>query len=300
MAVSLFIPKLLALSRTATWFVDGGTSIAVANQDGTESRPFSRIQAAIDALPVQTTNAEMLVYKHILIAPGQYDEDLAINMSWRRLVIAPWGSGDWKLGTFDGNFANPVAPFRNFVISGSMTVVDNIRPELRILGSSPGEYVSVVRSGPSISGDLTEDFDVTGIGFEITFEGYIHGDITLNADNTTGLTLRGGTVLGAITNGNHVWHETNVHGIVDVNILFKAINCNTRENITVAVSTASLSGVRGFIGCGFDNSFGAQVFTGPAGSFVADFYSNKQAKDEGVTLAGGATTTLLCDTVALV
>jgi pectin methylesterase-like acyl-CoA thioesterase len=67
--------------------VDGGA--ASLTPDGSLNNPYVTIQAAVDAVPIPATVADSANDWMILIAPGDYDEDVAIKGP-RRLALSSW------------------------------------------------------------------------------------------------------------------------------------------------------------------------------------------------------------------
>jgi len=100
-------------------------------QFGDLAKPFQTIQAAIDAVPSTTDPPTSWT---ILIAPGQYDEDLAIDATNRHLSLL--GLGPWHLGKFNepgGTSAWSPTKARNINVSTTlMSTVNNVRSSLTI------------------------------------------------------------------------------------------------------------------------------------------------------------------------
>lgn len=76
-------------------FVDGGATASA--QHGSLDKPFRTIQAAVDAIGFPSTVGESAEDWAILIAPGDYDEDVAISGPVRLALI---GLGAFRLGRY--------------------------------------------------------------------------------------------------------------------------------------------------------------------------------------------------------
>src|SRR3990167_5098698 len=88
---------------TRTLFVD---HVPVdSTQDGSLANPYLSIQAAVDAVPTPATVADSVNDWMILIAPGDYDEDIAISGPVRLALI---GLGAFRLGLY--TVAEPPEP----------------------------------------------------------------------------------------------------------------------------------------------------------------------------------------------
>jgi hypothetical protein len=127
------------------------------------------IQAFIDAVPSGDDSAKARNVYTAIIAPGDYDEDLTIDISRRRIVLT--GFGPWNLGQFQAPDWGPSGTPRNIVVTGSNPNVDSIRPGLVISTylDSLGEAMTTHQSyltKPRISGmiDLT---GASGIGSSV-------------------------------------------------------------------------------------------------------------------------------------
>ncbi len=77
-------------------FVDGGTVVDPSTTDGSLSKPFKTIQAAIDSIVSKPATSEFDVYT-VLITGGQYDENLAILGNDKRIALV--GLGHVTLGS---------------------------------------------------------------------------------------------------------------------------------------------------------------------------------------------------------
>lgn len=83
---------------------------------------FKTIQAAIDATSAATSAADSEPWV-IWLSPTTYDEDLAIDITGRRILLI--STGPWNLGKFDGTGGVPTNN-RSIVLSGNTNLVDGV------------------------------------------------------------------------------------------------------------------------------------------------------------------------------
>jgi pectin methylesterase-like acyl-CoA thioesterase len=131
----------MPLSLTRILFVDGSATSPTA--DGSLDKPYQSIQAAVGAVQVPATVAESLQEWMILIAPGDYDEDVTISGPVRLAFI---GLGAFRLGRYTaagGTQTNIVAVAgampRNLVWSYEIgqVISDGAAPQL-VIGTIGG------------------------------------------------------------------------------------------------------------------------------------------------------------------
>lgn len=268
--------------------------------DGSIDKPYTTIQAAIDVIPTPPLGVALptsrTVYS-VIIAPGDYDEDLTIDLTRKRIILTSWGP--WNLGTFDANNWAPTLPRRNITITNDGTGInDGIREGFSIQPMLPyGEGLTTNQSymtRPRISGVL----DVsgrTGGSLELTLSCEIFG----TTGTTAGDSLISGTSIvqsyiydsrlrGKIatnTNFNFQMAENSrFQGLVSVGVYSTITLCKFDNGMTVG--SASKGGIQPD---GFYNTDLRGTFTGPVGSLRLDAGTDYWFVDAGGVLAGGAT-----------
>lgn len=266
------------------------------------SRAFRTIQGFIDAVPQGTDAASARNVFVAQISPADYDEDLAIDISRRRIVLT--GPGPWGLGTFDGVDWSPSGTRRNIVVTGSDANIDGIRPGLVITNNLPLSEAMTTHESyltrPRISGKI----DLTGVGpigsIELALTCEIFGE-PLGISIDAGLAVIQSYIYhsrmrGALVGPNwnfQVAHWSRFDGLITVTGFSLIESCRVNAGITTSTPP---SGV-GIIPYGLVNTYFAGTFTGPAGSAEMDGYSNFFFKANGAVLAGGATKVILDDLV---
>jgi hypothetical protein len=152
----------MPLSLTRIVFVDGS---ATSPPDGSLDKPYPSIQAAVSAVPVPATVAESVQEWMILIAPGDYDEDVTITGAVRLALI---GLGAFRLGRYTaagGTQTNIVAVAdstpRNLVWSYEIgqVISDGAAPQL-VIGTIGG--TDVVRPGKPIANRISGSIIIRG------------------------------------------------------------------------------------------------------------------------------------------
>jgi len=149
--------------------VNGASTLPIAQQDGSVDRPFSTIQAALDAVPEPTAADDLRSFPFIYVAGGEYNEDL--NWAPQNKVLALIATGHVRIGVFDNTFLRPsvTAPRRNVTIAGAVTDTFGsancgvIFATLADLGGS-GLSVNLIERtyGWAISGQLITNITDTG------------------------------------------------------------------------------------------------------------------------------------------
>jgi hypothetical protein len=197
-------PCLTPLSRV--YYVDGGTTTPLVQQNGSISCPFASIQQAIDAVPVRPpTVADQLVPWTFRIVPGFYDEDLVLRADGA-VVFEPIG--------------NPGAPYQASIavllIDAALTAPRNItltgNPLLGSFGVPLATFSYFLFGGmprvgdPTITGIVfnsclvTDEIDGEPGGGRQTAVGLINGTAAQsNVTATSFLANNGGTVFGTCT-----------------------------------------------------------------------------------------------------
>jgi hypothetical protein len=265
------------------------------------TQAFATIQGFIDAVPQGNDSASARNVFVAQISPADYDEDLNIDISRRRIILT--GPGPWGLGTFGGADWGPSGVPRNIIVTGADANIDGIRPGL-VITSNPflTEGMTTHQSyltKPRISGMI--DFSgAAGIG---SIEVGLNCEIFADAG---GLAIDAGLAIlqsyiyhsrfrGGLQGSNwnfQVSERTRFDGLIDVSGFSLIQSCRINAGLT----TASVPPV-GIIPGGMVATYFAGTFTGPAASAVMDGYTNYYFKANGAILAGGATKVITDDLV---
>lgn len=273
---------------------------------GNLALPFATIQAAINAVPTPAIGdsvASRTVWT-IIIAPGTYDEELAVDITRKRIILASWGP--WNLGMFDSVDWAPSGVRRNITLSTTDgTINDGIRNGFSIQPMFPaGEGLTTHQAyltRPRISGKI-DCSAVAGPSFEFTVSAEVFG----TTGGAAGDSLVGGSSIvqsyiyhsrlrGRLTGVNwnfQVNERTRFEGLVTVTGYSTILSCRFDAGMTT--TTAANAGIRpgGFYLTDF-----AGTFTGPVGSLRLDGQTNYWFKTNGAVLAGGATKVIQDDLV---
>ncbi|MGI0149769.1 MAG: hypothetical protein ACREDF_09605 [Thermoplasmata archaeon] len=264
--------------------------------------PFQTIQAALDAIPTPAIGdgaASRNVWT-IIVAPNDYDENLSVDVTRKRIILTSWGP--WGLGTFNGADWAPSGVRRNITLSTTdATINDGIRNGFSIQPMFPaGEGLTTHQAyltRPRISGKIDVSA-VTGPSLELTLSCEVFG----TDGASTGDSLVGGAAIvqsylyhsrmrGKVTGSNwnfQVSERTRFGGLVDVNGYSTIIS--SKFDLGMTVATATLGGVQPD---GFVNTDFLGTFTGPALSFRLDAFTDRAHLASGGLLAGGATKVFL-------
>lgn len=291
-----------------------------AADDGNTSTPFVTIQGAINALQTNAqvasgglpyTSTVQKQFQTVWVAPGIYNEDVTVpaGLAWYFVAM-----GGVTLGNGAGSNLVSTAPLRNWTweINGNTepSSVGNvqIRPTL-FLTTWPAGPTSSTHPGYASGWVISGEFRMTqtGIGAFAQSTTELH----LNQVKVTGNVTKNYGLLGStgqmncyfrhcffdnpcdLTGGNvQVAYDTEFDSTLSFNTYCRFSECELNGNITAANFSEDLP-PGGFIAC----KFTALTFTCPVvGSFRVDPYSNATAKAAVVTLAGGATKTIIGDT----
>jgi hypothetical protein len=264
------------------------------------SRAFRTIQGFIDAVPQGTDSASARNVFVAQISPADYDEDLAIDISRRRIILT--GPGPWGLGTFGGADWSPSGTRRDIVVTGADANIDGIRPGLVITNNLPlSEALTTHESyltKPRISGkiDLTGADGIGSIELALTCE--IFGE-PLGVSIDAGLAIIQSYIYHSRMRGDLVgsnWQfqvaqRTRFDGLIDVGDYSLLQSC--RVNGGMRVTSVPPAGITPY-GILLTNFTGGTFF-GPAGSVLVDGYSNFFLKANAIPLLGGATKVILDD-----
>lgn len=275
-------------------FVDGSTLVPDALQTGSIINPYRTITQAVDTVPAATTAAESENVGLIVISPYDYDEDLNIDITGRRILLLSWGP--WGLGTFDAVDWGPSGTLRNITISGNGTSINGIRTGFGIgtfeqLGRRFSTHQSYF-TGARISGDIL--FTATGGSIEVDLECEVFGDVDASGTNPIlQVYLYNGRYRGFVnigTNGQFQ-HAQGVrfNGLLTVGAYSHLEDC--RLDAGFATGSAANAGIRpdGFVDCQFTGG----NFDGPIDSLRLDSYTDYWIQQNNISLVGGATKVFL-------
>ena len=294
-----------AVFMQQTTIVDPVHGDDATGEFGDLGKPFLTIQAAIDAVPTPAIgdSAATRTVWVILVSPGTYDEDLNVDLTRKRIILA--SVGPWNLGTFNSVDWAPSGTRRNITITTVDAVMnDGIRNGFSIQPMLPaGEGLTTHQAyltRPRISGKI----DVSGVqgSIELTLSAEVFG----TTGGSGGDSIVAGTTIvqsyiyhsrmrGRVTGVNwnfQVSERTQYGGLVTVNGYSTILSCRFSAGMTT--TTAPNAGI---LPGGFYDSDFAGTFTGPAGSLRLDGATNYWFKTNGAVLAGGATKVIQDDLV---
>ena len=291
---------LSSFGQTNVGYVDGVLGNDATGEIGT-SKPFQTIQAFIDAVPPGDDAAGARNVYVAQISPGSYDEDLAIDISRRRIILT--GPGPWGLGEFNSVDWTP-SNARNVVVTGDDANIDGIRPGLVITNNLPLTEAWTTHESyltrPRISGRI----DLSGVGAIGSVELGLTCEIFDDAG--TGQCIEAGATIIQ----SYMYHcrmRTGLHGtnwnfqqafysrfqgLVDVSGWSLIDTCRIDTGITTVTGPSV-----GIFPYGMLDTHFFGTYTGPVGSAVMDGVTNYFFKLNAAVLAGGATKTIIDDLV---
>ena len=272
---------------------------------GDLSKPFKTIQAACSAVPTPAIgdNAASRNVWTIIVTPADYDEDLNIDLTRKRIILASWGP--WGLGVFNSLDWAPSGTRRNITLTTVDAIInDGIRNGFSIQPMLPaGEGLTTHQAyltRPRISGKI----DCSGVlgSIELTLSAEVFG----TTGGSGGDSVVAGTCIvqsyfyhcrfrGMVTGVNwnfQVNERTQFGGLVTVNGYSTILSCRFAAGMTTATAPNA-----GILPGGFYDTDFAGTFTGPAGSLRLDGATNYWFKTNGAVLAGGATKVIQDDLV---
>lgn len=280
---------------TTLLYVDSNR-VDAYTEDGTSAKPYKTIQAALNSFGDAANLADVLSPQTLLIAPGNYDEDILIP---KGRIVSLLGLGTWTLGDgAAGGFDSTVARSVTFQPDANLFGAVNVRPGLTIgtLGFSEASSTFIATSHcVHISGDIV-----------IADAGGITHTLNLHGVKVWGAMLKPVNV--ALTNIQ--MYRCYVKGLVNMpagQTIFSVIeSCEFDQLITITefsrMSFCEIDGgmtvtaigntipPSGMFACDFHGNF-----TGPAGSAKMDGSTNYFFKANAAVLAGGATKVILDD-----
>ena len=263
--------------------------------------PFRTIQAFIDAVPFGNTSESARNVFTAIIAPGDYDEDLNIDVSNRRIILT--GFGPWGLGTFQAVDWGPSGIRRNVNITKTAGApTDGIRPALVISAylDSVGEAMTTHQSyttKPRISGMI----DMSGV----STSGSIELVLACEVFGVSGVAIDGGTAtvqsymsdcrfrgsIGGVNWNLQISERVRFDGLVTCTGYSLIRSC--RINAGLTTTSAPPAGLEPH---GIISSYFAGAFTsGAAGSLVMDGNTNFFFKSTGATPVGANAVKVIAD-----
>lgn len=241
------------------------------------TQAFRTIQAFLDAVPAGNDSASARNVFTAIISPGDYDEDLTIDIARKRIVLT--GPGSWNLGTFGAADWGPSGTRRNITVTGALANIDGIRPGLVIATFLPLSEAMTTHESyltkPRISGkiDLT---GATGIGsVELALTCEIFGDAGVSIDAGAAIIqsyIYHSRMRGTITGTNwqfQVAQRTRFGGLISVANYSLFQSCRIDAGMTITGS--GFAGIRpnGILLTNFSGTY-----TGGVGTFNCDAYTN--------------------------
>ena len=298
-SINLSTADVAALAQRNVGYVDpvNGNDASAAIGSG---NAFRTIQAFIDAVPAGDDSESARNVYTAIISPADYDEDLAIDIGRRRIVLT--GPGSWNLGTFEAGDWGPSGTRRNIVVTGTGGPVDGIRSGLAITSMLPvGEAMTTHESyltKPRISGmiDLTGASGIGSIELDLSCEIFGDGGVAIDAGTSIIQSYiyhsrMRGTVTGANWNFQ-VADRSRFDGLITVTDFSLILNSRINAGLTTASAPPA-----GILPAGMVGTYFAGTLTGPVGSGLMDAYTNFVFKANGAVLAGGATKIIQADLV---
>jgi hypothetical protein len=274
------------------------------------SRPFRTIQGFIDAVPQGTDSASARNVFVAQISPNDYDEDLAIDISRRRIILT--GPGPWGLGAFNAADWGPSGTRRDIIVTGADANIDGIRPGLVITNNLPlSEALTTHESyltRPRISGklDLSGAAALGSIELALTCEIFGDGSVAIDAGLATIQSyIYHSRMRQPITGSNWQFQVaqrsrfTGLAGAPDtpaINVGDYSLIQSCRIDRGMTVGAVPPAGITPF-GILLTNFTSPGTFTGPPASVLLDGNSNFHFKANGIVLAGGATKVIQDDLV---
>lgn len=276
-----------------TRYVDG--LYAGGSSDGSMSRPFVTIQAALDTFPEPTTAAESKKRYVVWVHPGAYNEDIVIPAGLHCSILT-----DGFVSIGEGDLQNHAS-----TTNRSITIeVNNAnyfagttggRPQI-VIGSINGRMMGTTHPAYSTGFHIREvKFSQLGTPtantIELTMVGCKIGSpgVVSTGTQNTNMSFYNCFCSGPITTtGSGLIYEmqnTEVDGLVTTNKINRTWMCSLDGGVTVASADSGTQAPSGF----FQTIIGG-TFTGPASSYRVDLSTKALSSP---TLAGGATEVLL-------
>lgn len=283
-------------------YVDAGSSVATAAQNGSLLAPFKTIQQALNAVPAATTAADMRKGPwQIHIASGTYDEALSFSVTAKQVMLVVHGIV--LIGTFDAAGWLVSGTRRNMTLTGDFApdaALGSVQPFFAVCADTTMlTAIFELRIGNIMR--LSGYLDMSGLSIPTSTLGLYLTALTINGSD--GLATGNGiiappasvgflsvymsdvSVIGVTTGQLAIRNAVRCtfSGAVSVNNFVEAFRTNFTSNITC---TQNLLAYPGLIACSFGNN---TVWTSPAGgtNWVCDSLSLYRARSRNLTFSGG-------------
>jgi hypothetical protein len=278
-------------------YVDGGADNGGVDPDGSIRYPFTTIQDALDTIPAASSALDSRKSYMIKIMAGNYDEDLLIVGSKRRIIL--YAEGQVTLGNITGSSwsYDSAADTARTITWNATSEFTSVPNSLVITGSVPeSEGALATDSFTSkfrISGGLDIVSNVTLADIHVNAE--IFGTLTIGNTATTNLYLHHSRVRGVVTGGSNtqfqVCEMSTFDALVTVGKYGSMRMCNFAAGMTVSSATALTAKPDGFV-----SSRLVGTFTGPANSLRLDAYTNYVFVTASGVLGGSASKVIMNST----
>jgi hypothetical protein len=262
--------------------------------------PFITIQAAVSAIGAPADLNDQKQRFSILIAPGEYDEDVSVQAG-RRIAFIPLGPVTLGDGTVNANYASTTP--RNLTVD--CTPAFGGRATFAI-GTIIGDEVHGTKGAQTAAMTISGNIVFTGaptIAEAATVRLstiYVYGNIDGTTLSSIGVDLHinksridgtcGGTNVALFQASG-----ADLRGLGTFLFAGNMIDCSINAGLTVAAAP-NFQGAAGFPP-GMYSCYFAGTFTGPAATCWMDAATNFWFKTNGAALAGGATKVILGDLV---
>lgn len=279
----------LAGSVTSQWtaIVDPALGNDATGTFGSLELAFKTIQAAISAVPTPIDAATARTAWTILVSPGTYDEDLAVDLTHgKKIVLASWGP--WNLGLFNAANWQPSNERSITITTSDAVTFDSINPSFAIQPMLPAGSSDITdlaqTAGPRISGQI----DLTGVfagtpAIDLTIQAEVFGvavsSTSINAAAAIVRLYANRARMRRAVQGSGVRlraDESVFNGLLDIQFSSGMSECEVIGGMTVT------SGSGPFYDCLL-----AGVYTG-GGVFTFDYVTDHAFKTYGSSFAGGA------------
>jgi hypothetical protein len=262
---------------------------------------YATIQAAISAVPAPVDAATARRVWTILVSPGTYDENLAVDLTGgKKIKLASWGQ--WNLGLFNASNWQPSNERSITITTSNATVFSAIDPSFSIEPMLPAgigdETDSAQVSVPRISGNI----DLSGVfvgtpPIELMLEAEVYGTAVsataINAGSTNVvLRVRRSRMRRAVTGSAFTLQdatESRFDQLVSITGYGRISECLIQGGMTIVGTAPSSVTAPGI----YDTQL-IGTFTGPAAdAFWFDLVTSYWFGVNGCTFAGGATRRLV-------
>ena len=266
---------------------------------GNLSQPFATIQGALNAIPAPVDAASARRVFSIIVSPGTYDENLAVDLTGgKKIKLVSWGQ--WNLGLFNAPNWQPSNERSIVITTANAVVFDFIDPSFSIepmLPTSMSDDTDAAQVAvPRISGNI----DTSGVfvgtpNLQLSVQAEIFGTVASAASIVGGATnviLRAhrSRMRRAVTGAGIILQdatESRFQALVNISSYGRIEECSLQAGMTV-VGPPSSNTTPGI----YDSQL-TGVFTGPAGSYWLDLVSSFWFRVNGCAFGGAASRTVV-------